>query len=141
MAIETFVDTSGFFALLASDDPAHEAAVGVLREGERGRRRFVTTDYVLDEAATLLSARRKRHLARALLHATLHGGACRIEWTDAERFHRAADFFERHSDQPWSFTDCLSFLVMRQHRIRDALTRDDDFRKAGFTPLLGTSGA
>lgn len=136
MGVETFVDTSGFYALLSKDDPGHARAAEILREGERGRRRFATTDYVLDEAATLLSARGKRHLAAPLFRAALHSGACRIEWTGADRFQAAAAFSERHLDQPWSFTDCLSFVVTKERRIREALTRDGDFRKAGFVPLL-----
>jgi len=54
MASETFVDTSGFYALLAERDEMHERAARILRQAEHRRATFVTTDYVLDETVTLL---------------------------------------------------------------------------------------
>ena len=38
--------------------------------------------------------------------------------------------------QAWSFTDCLSFVVMQAHELRDALTADAHFEQAGFRALL-----
>ncbi|MHB2017754.1 MAG: hypothetical protein ACYCW6_12465 [Candidatus Xenobia bacterium] len=63
MANEIFVDTSGFYALLVRGDEQHQAASRVLAEARRRKRGFVTTDYVLDESATLLMARGRGHLA------------------------------------------------------------------------------
>ena len=41
-----------------------------------------------------------------------------------------------HVDQPWSYTDCLSFRIMKERRLRDALTKDAHFEQAGFVALL-----
>ena len=49
---------------------------------------------------------------------------------------RGVDFFEQRSDKEWSLTDCLSFLVMRDEGITQALTGDHHFEQAGFTALL-----
>jgi len=136
MAGEVFVDTSGFYALLVRRDDRHQAAADVLREARARRRRFVTTDYVLDETATLLKARGHGHLLPELLRIVFSSAACAIQWTDAERFQATSDFFVKHDDQACSFTDCSSFLVMRQLGLREALTKDDHFRQAGFEPLL-----
>lgn len=62
-----------------------------------------------------------------------------IEWTDSERFQEVQAFFLKHADQAWSFTDCLSFCIMTQFRLRDALTKDSHFQHAGFTALLRES--
>jgi predicted nucleic acid-binding protein len=103
----------------------------------RGRRAsFITTDYVLDETVTLLAARGHRHLVDPFLHSTLRSAACRVEWTDADRFAKTAIFFSKHTDHAWSFTDCLSFVVMKDLRLRDALTKDIHFEQAGFLALL-----
>lgn len=136
MANEIFVDTSGFYALLIPTDDRHDAAQAILRTAQRRKRGFVTTDYVLDETATLLKARGCRHLLPAFFARVDGSHACRTEWMDAERFADAKTFFLKHDDQDWSFTDCVSFLVMKRCRLRDALTRDGRFQDAGFVALL-----
>jgi predicted nucleic acid-binding protein len=56
--------------------------------------------------------------------------------TGPDRFHAAANLFRQHADKTWSFTDCVSFVVMRELRIRDAFTTDHRFEQAGYRPLL-----
>jgi predicted nucleic acid-binding protein len=54
----------------------------------------------------------------------------------AGSFHSAAALFRQHTDKEWSFTDCVSFGLMRELRIREAFTTDHHFKEAGFVPLL-----
>jgi len=136
MANDIFVDTSGFYALLVKGDDRHQAADRVLREARRRKRGFVTSDYVLDETATLLKARGFVHLLGPFFETIEKSQACRIEWTDPDRFQEAQAFFLKHADQAWSFTDCLSFRIMNQLRLKDALTKDGHFHEAGFAVLL-----
>jgi predicted nucleic acid-binding protein len=44
--------------------------------------------------------------------------------------------FIKNIADSWSFTDCFSFILMRELRLREALSKDQHFRDAGFTPLL-----
>jgi predicted nucleic acid-binding protein len=136
MGNEIFVDTSGFYALLVKGDDRHVKAEAALREAKQRKRRFVTTDYVLDETGTLLKARGFVHLLAPFFHKVLASQACRIEWTDPDRFHKTQAFFLKHLDQAWSFTDCLSFHIMKELRLRYALTKDAHFQEAGFVVLL-----
>ena len=136
MANDIFVDTSGFYALLIKGDDQHAAAVRTLRDARRRKRRFVTSDHVLDETATLLKARGHAHLLRAFFDSLRTSHACHIEWTDADRFQDAQAFFLKSADHAWSFTDCLSFRIMKELRLRDALTKDGHFHEAGFVSLL-----
>jgi predicted nucleic acid-binding protein len=136
MASELFVDTSGFYALLVERDDMHERAARILQQGELRRAKFVTTDYVLDETATLLVARGFGHLVEAFFQSTLHSAACAVEWTSSDVFARAAAFMAKHIDQGWSFTDCVSFQLMKARRLREAITKDEHFEKAGFKALL-----
>lgn len=136
MARELFVDTSGFYALLVKRDAGHPAARKILRRAAQGRRRLVTTDYVLDETATLLKARGETRLGASLFERVFASNACRIEWTVESRFIQLSSFFLKHADQAWSFTDCLSFLVMKELRLPEALTTDMHFEQAGFVALL-----
>ena len=136
MARDVFVDTSGFYSLLVRRDNQHQEASRLLRESRRRKGCFVTTDYVLDETATLLKARGHAHLVPLLLHTVFSSAACTVQWTDPERFQATCDFFLKHEDQAWSFTDCLSFIVMKHLRLRESLTKDTHFHEAGFRPLL-----
>ena len=136
MANPVFVDTSGLYSVLVKDDDMHERAGAFLDRASRSKRRFLTTDYVLDETATLLKARRHGHLVSALMGTILSSAACRVEWMDQDRFEKTLRFFVKHQDKAWSFTDCVSFLLMKERKMTEALTKDEHFRQAGFRPLL-----
>ncbi len=133
---DAFIDTSGFYAILVKDDPLHAKANEILAHAKRRTIRFVTTDYILDETATLLTSRRRGHLVAGLFDRVLASKACRVEWMDPVRFDETRQFFLKHHDQPWSFTDCFSFCVMNALGLRGALTGDVHFRHAGFQALL-----
>ena len=49
---------------------------------------------------------------------------------------RAIELYINHADKEWSLTDCVSFLVMRDRGLREALTGDRHFEQAGFVALL-----
>ena len=136
MADETFVDTSGFYSILVRRDRMHRHAVAFMAKAARDRRRFVTTDYVLDESVTLLRARGYGRLVAPLFESIEASTAIRIEWTTPERFRETRAFCLRHSEEAWSFTDCLSFVVMQAHEVQAALTTDVHFEQAGFRVLL-----
>lgn len=136
MAGETFIDTSGFYSLLVRLDRMHARAAELMAHAARVRGRFVTTDYVLDEAVTLLKARGHGNLVAPLFETIEKSAAMRTEWTTSERFEEARFFCMRYSDKAWSFTDCVSFVVMRSLGLTTALTSDEHFEQAGFQALL-----
>lgn len=135
-AADVFVDTAGFLALWDAGDDHHARSVRVQAEVARKRRRFVSTDYVLDETATLLLVRHSHAAAADFLASITGSKKLQIEWIDSDRFRAAIQLFSRHGDKEWSFTDCVSFNVMREFGIRDAFTTDHHFQQAGFSLLL-----
>ena len=48
----------------------------------------------------------------------------------------AKAIIRRQADQKFSFVDCLSFCVMTERKLVEALTTDAHFRKAGFSAVL-----
>ena len=54
------------------------------------------------------------------------------EWMDAGRVEKALGWFFRWRDKSFSFTDCTSFVIMQEKRIRQVLTTDKHFAIAGF---------
>jgi len=131
-----FIDTGGFFALFSADNPAHGKTSAIMEQAGRVRRRAVTTDYVLDETATLLRARGLTKYLKEFLRMTEASQALSIEWMTPDRFAAARTFMLKHLDQEFSFTDCASFVAMKEMRLTDALATDKHFRTAGFNPLL-----
>ena len=136
MAREAFVDTSGFYALLVGGDGKHEKATTWLEKAESARQLAATTDYVLDETATLLKSKGHGHLLKGFFERLEGSDVIRIEWTEAGRFRRAKEFFLRHDDHGYSFTDCVSFVVMKELSLLEALSTDKHFKEAGFKALL-----
>ena len=55
---------------------------------------------------------------------------------DVERFEKTKVLFIKNIDRAWSFTDCFSFVVMKDLQLREALSKDAHFRAGGFIPLL-----
>lgn len=135
-ANDVFMDTPGFLALWDSADDHHDQAVRLQSELMRKRRGFLTTDYVIDETVTLLLVRHSHGAASDFLRTVIASSRLTLEWIDSDRFHAAADLFERHDDKEWSLTDCVSFTLMHDLRLHDSFTTDHHFRQAGFNPLL-----
>ena len=136
MASEIFIDTSGFYALLVRGDDQHARAAEVLREAAKRKRGLVTTDYVLDETATLLLARGYTAVLADFFKRVQESEACRVIWMDADYFEKTKQLFLKNPERRWSFTDCFSFIVMKELRLRDAMSKDSHFKTAGLAPLL-----
>jgi len=96
---------------------------------------LVTTDYVVDETLTLVRLRLGL-LAAEKWWAQVEGSPrVRWQWIDAARSEKARGLFFRYRDKDYSFTDCTSFVVMRELRLKEALTTDRHFRQIGFQTL------
>ncbi len=54
-----------------------------------------------------------------------------------ERLHRAAlRLLQKRLDKAWTLCDAVSFVLMRELKIEEALTTDHHFDQAGFARLL-----
>lgn len=129
----TFVDTSGWYAWLVSDDPDHARASAWVGSN---RARLVTTDYVLDEALTLLRARKEENRAKELGHGVITQAWARLIWVEPEDVQNAWQVFQGFRDKDWSFTDCVSRVVMMRLQIKEAFAFDDHFRQFGTVSIV-----
>jgi predicted nucleic acid-binding protein len=131
--ITRFADTYYYLALLSEDDTAHARAVEFSRL--RGGR-IVTTTWVLTEVADALAVPPQRRAFLALLELLSTDPAVTIVPPTQEGFDRGVDLYARRLDKNWSLTDCISFVVMEQQGLTEALTADRHFEQAGFEMLL-----
>lgn len=133
-----FVDTAGWMAGADAADPAHvrvcAARDGALEAGQT----LVTTDLVVDETLTLI--RFRLGLPAADEWWDQIDGSARLRWerVDSDRFEKARGLFFRYRDKNFSFTDCTSFVVMRELKLTHAITTDRHFRQMGFQMLPGS---
>jgi predicted nucleic acid-binding protein len=93
---------------------------------------LATSDYVFDETVTLVKRRFGFETARRLGDAILNEPAVDLIRVDASLQEDAWRLFLERSDQPYTFTDCTSFALMRRLGIREAIALDGDFVREGF---------
>jgi uncharacterized protein len=127
-----FVDTAGWMMTADASDPKHQAAVRARDRWLAAGGLLLSTDYVLDETLTLLRMRLGLDAAEAWWERVDGSSRLAWEWIDPERAARARAWMFRWRDKDFSFTDCTSFVVMKERRIEVALTSDRHFRDAGF---------
>jgi predicted nucleic acid-binding protein len=131
-----FADTFFFLALGNPTDPSHGRA---LEFATRQVGLLVTTAWVLTELADALSAPVNRPRFLSLLGSLRSNTAIEIVPPDPDVFERGIDLFSRRPDKGWSLTDCISFVVMTDRGLSEALTGDHHFEQAGFLALLRSS--
>ena len=128
-----FADSSAWYALSDERDADHDAASRFFQTSMRRETgRLATTDYVMDETLTLLRARRGLPAAHQLASLVDSSPNVELVWVGEERYRQALELMMSYRDKEWSFTDCTSFVVMRELGIRDAFTFDANFAQAGF---------
>lgn len=133
---EVFADTSALYALLDRRDAWHGPTRAAVERLIKAGRMLVTTDYVVAETVNLANARGGKLVANRVLDLMEESAGIRLEWIGVERFERTKAFFRKHADHDYSFTDCTSFVVMKEEHIAEALTTDAHFVAAGFKVLL-----
>jgi hypothetical protein len=91
---------------------------------------------VLTEVGDGLAVTGSRTLLRKLV-ARLQGDS-RVTLIPPEDhlFSHGIELYDERGDKAWSRTDCISFVVMHDLDLRDALTADHHFEQAGFVALL-----
>ena len=130
-----FVDTAGWMACADAADPAHRRACDARDRALEQGRVLVTTDYVIDETLTLIRKRMNLSAAEAWWLQMDGSSRVRWEWIGMVRADKARSVFFRHRDKDYSFTDCTSWVVMQELKLKHVLTTDRHFRQMGFQVL------
>lgn len=134
--MSVFIDTWGWLALRDRRELRHPEVSQYYRDPRRRKGTAYTSDYVLDETATLLFRRLPFSTAKESLQSIQQAvaeGFLRLEWITPERFEKAKELRDQFHDKPRiSFTDLTSIVVMAECGIGEILTEDDHFLQVGM---------
>lgn len=131
-----FADAFYFLALLNEDDACHRS---VLEFSRSIRRPIVTTAWVLTEVADAMAQPVNRPLFLRLVQDLRNDPGSTVVPCTPDLYESGLSMYAERPDKGWSLTDCISFVVMRERRVSEALTRDHHFEQAGFFVLLKDS--
>jgi predicted nucleic acid-binding protein len=124
-----FVDTSALLAFLDRDARRHADVVEAMTP-LLAQRTGVTHNYVIIEAEALVHRRHGANPARRLLEDIVP--LLDIAWIDPDRHAAAVEAHLASLRRRTSLVDHMSFIVMRDREIDDALALDRHFTEAGF---------
>ena len=131
-----FVDSSAWYSLEVEDDTNHRAASSFLSQIASGKHGIaITTDYILDETLTLLQSRRGLASAVSFSEKVSKSKSIRVFWVNEDLFEKALCIFKSSGHKSWSFTDCISFALMRELSVIEAFSFDSHFREAAMCVL------
>jgi len=128
------LDTSGLLACLDASESRHDKAVA----SYDGRATRLTHNYVLAELIALAQVRRlPREPVIRFVGRLSADREIEMIWVDPILHNQAIAMLAAQLDKTYSLCDAVSFVLMRNRGIQEALSTDHHFEQAGFSILLG----
>lgn len=128
-----FLDTSGLFCVVHRDEPEHQEAASLFRAA----RMRLTHNYVLAEFVALCQTRRlDRVTSLAFAREMVENPTVEVVWVSQDIHRAALRYLQSRLDKSYSLCDAVSFVLMQERGLIDALTTDHHFEQAGFRRLL-----
>jgi predicted nucleic acid-binding protein len=127
------LDTSGLFCYHHKDEAEHDDAM-TLFEAAGAK---LSHSYVIAEFVALAYARKlPRPPSLKFIEALLAHPEVEVVWVDETLNRAALSLLESRLDKGYSLCDAVSFVLMRERGVTDALTTDHHFEQEGFNKLL-----
>jgi predicted nucleic acid-binding protein len=128
-----FMDTSYVQARISHRDKFHAKAVEAARQ-TTGAEAWIT-EAVLIEIGDSFGASDRRGTIE-FIEMCYRATHIRVVRLTSELLSHGFALYKARPDKEWGLTDCISFVVMEDHGLTDALTADRHFVQAGFRALL-----
>jgi hypothetical protein len=128
-----FADTSFYVAIFSPQDALHAKARAVAAAHRGG---VISTEFVFVEVGNFFCRGKGRGVFKAMIENLRSAEDIEIIAASPDLFDKGLALFHSRPDKEWSLTDCISFVVMRERAIAEALTADHHFEQAGFEALL-----
>jgi predicted nucleic acid-binding protein len=128
-----FMDTYALIAWINTRDAAHQPVKSYL-DAFSGR--IVTTEWVLLEFADAFSMSSTKPFAIEAIKRIHRLPMFLVVGFDPAVYQAGFDLYEARLDKDWPLTDCISFAVMTERGLTEALTADHHFEQAGFRAVF-----
>ncbi len=129
-----FMDTSAWIALFSAKDQNHNRAQVIFKRIQSAGWAMFTSDYVIDETITFMVKKSGYAAAVRVGDALLNSQLVKILFLTSEQFYNAWLDFKKYDDKDFSFTDIMSFRLMKELGMTKAFTFDKHFQQVGFVP-------
>jgi len=130
-----FLDTSGLLCIHDQDDFRNAQAIEIFTAA----RFLLTSNYVLAEFVPLSQTRGKdRQETISFINDLLEIPRLELIWVDENLHNQAMELLANRLDKNYSLCDAVSFVLMRERGIIEALTTDKHFKQEGFIKLLSS---
>lgn len=129
-----FLDTAFIQALLNPRDDFHNRAKTLLPRIRTAKEVWIT-EAIFVEVGNALSAF-NRSGAVQFIQQCDHTENIKVVSVHTELLKQSLALYQSRSDKTWGLTDCISFTVMQQQNLIDAVTSDRHFIQAGFRALM-----
>ena len=129
-----FLDTAFIQALLNPRDDYHNQAKQLFPRIRAASEVWIT-EAIFAEVGNALSAF-NRNGAVQFIQQCYRTDNIKIVSVDTNLLMQALALYQSRSDKTWGLTDCISFVVMQQQNLTDAVTGDRHFVQAGFRALM-----
>ena len=128
------LDTVFIQALLNRRDQYHAQAKAFFPRVRNAAEVWIT-EAVLVEVGNALSAFNRMAAVR-FIEQSYHTANMHVVSVDTSLLIRALQLYRDRADKTWGITDCISFVVMQEQGLMDAVTADEHFLQAGYRALL-----
>ena len=127
------IDTSGLLCLHYPTEPLHSLACTAYKRATVR----VTHSYIIAEYVALANARRfPRSSILTFVIDLLDNPDIEMVWINESLYRKAINLLMIRQDKSYSLCDSISFILMRERSINEALTTDRHFDQEGFIRLL-----
>jgi len=129
-----FLDTAFIQALLNVRDAYHPKAIELFPRVRNASEIWIT-EAILTEVGNACSVINRKGAVQ-FIQQCYQTDNIRVVSIDTQLFTQATHLYQSRSDKNWGLTDCISFIVMTQNNLQDAVTTDRHFIQAGFRALM-----
>ena len=130
-----FIDTGAYLARFIVKDQHHKLAMTKWNKLQKSKIKYFTSNFVLDEMITLLGRWVSVEFALEKAYSIYSSEAFIVLRPEEEDEFHALKFYKKFSDKKIGFTDCVSFALMKKHKIQRVFSFDRHFVDVGFTKI------